>query len=404
MHTPAREAPPKPRTNMQKIGHALRLSKKFSREYDDFGTATASRFGENIKIVFRWKRSIYCLIWKEFLVYMSLYIFITIVHDFALTNADKQHFEDLAAYCSKFVSSLQLVLLLGFFTSTAMQRWFSLVNSIPGTSKVTAYFVNSLKENQPDGEAIVQQYARWIVLSWALVFRLVCPGLKEAYPDLMSLQNEGLLLEHERLRLEMEPSIKNHSLIVVNWNLGLLRVCARRGMYYVPADYTRNLDCLMLFKKNCNNTIKFATKNIPHALIQVVTIAVYAYGLASLMARMPSKLAPDGRWESTVVSFVSGYFPVANFIPFFLFYSWLKFGRMASYPFGEDKDDIDVKQLLYSHIEGAIRLQSIYVEASPIEKVVMTSIRNPSHIWIEHAKSRMLEERRNSFGDIELTK
>lgn len=36
---------------------------------------------------------------------------------------------------------------------------------------------------------------------------------------------------------------------------------------------------------------------------------------------------------------------------FFLFYSWLKFGRMASYPFGEDKDDIDVKRLLYSHIE-----------------------------------------------------
>ncbi|KAI9557424.1 hypothetical protein GHT06_017252 [Daphnia sinensis] len=404
MHTTAREAFPKPRTSIQKIGRALRLSCKLSRDYNDFGTPTASRFGENIKIVFRWKSSIYHLVWKEFLVYMFLYISITIVHDFALTDVDKHHFEDLAAYCSKFVSSLQLVLLLGFFTSTAMQRWFSLVNSIPGTSKVTAYFVNSLKENQPDGEAIVQQYARWIVLSWALVFRLVCPGLKEAYPDLMSLQNEGLLLEHERLRLEMEPCVKHHSLVVINWCLGLLRVCARRGMYYVAADYTRNLDCLMLFKKNCNNTIKFATKNIPHALIQVVTIAVYAYGLASLMARTPSKLAPDGRWESTAVSFISGYFPVANFIPFFLFYSWLKFGRMASYPFGEDKDDIDVKRLLSCHIEDAIRLQSIYVEASPIEKVVMTSISNPSHLWIDHATRRMMDERRDSFGGIELAK
>ena len=36
---------------------------------------------------------------------------------------------------------------------------------------------------------------------------------------------------------------------------------------------------------------------------------------------------------------------------FFLFYSWLKFGRMASNPFGEDNNDIDVKQLLYAHIE-----------------------------------------------------
>lgn len=67
----------------------------------------------------------------------------------------------------------------------------------------------------------------------------------------------------------MEPYEKNQSLIVINWNLALLRVCGRRNMYYVPADYSRNLDCLMLFKKNCNNAIKFATKNIPFALIQV---------------------------------------------------------------------------------------------------------------------------------------
>lgn len=138
---------------------------------------------------------------------------------------------------------------------------------------------------------IVQQYARWIVLSWTLVFRMICPGLKEAYPDLMCLQNEGvfrvktnetredlcfelnaitgLLLEHERLALEIEQNAKSQSLVVINWNLALLRVCARRNMFYVPADYTRNLDCLMLFKKNCNNAIKFATKNIPSALIQV---------------------------------------------------------------------------------------------------------------------------------------
>lgn len=67
----------------------------------------------------------------------------------------------------------------------------------------------------------------------------------------------------------MEPHEKSQSLMVINWNLALLRVCGRRNMYYVPADYTRNLDCLMLFKKNCNNAIKFATKNIPAALIQV---------------------------------------------------------------------------------------------------------------------------------------
>lgn len=120
MHTATREAVPKPRTTMQKIGNALRLSKKFSWDYKDFETPTASHFGENIKILFRfestvwkelysfvylpyyllftffvrWQGSIYCLVWKEFLVYMSLYISITVVHDFALTDIDKQSDDD----------------------------------------------------------------------------------------------------------------------------------------------------------------------------------------------------------------------------------------------------------------------------------------------------------------------
>jgi len=41
---------------------------------------------------------------------------------------------------------------------------------------------------------------------------------------------------------------------------------------------------------------------------------------------------------------------------YFLYFSWLKFGAVASNPFGEDDDDIDVNQLLQSHIEVAYYL------------------------------------------------
>ena len=83
--------------------------------------------------------------WKQFLVYMALYISITLIHDFVLSlegfeygsetilnNSNTTNpslplasilvvaYGDIATYCTKFVSSLQIVLLLGFFTSTAM--------------------------------------------------------------------------------------------------------------------------------------------------------------------------------------------------------------------------------------------------------------------------------------------
>ena len=40
------------------------------------------------------------------------------------------------------------------------------------------------------------------------------------------------------------------------------------------SDYGRNQDLLMSFKKSCGDTIKFAAKNIPFALIQVSFITV----------------------------------------------------------------------------------------------------------------------------------
>ena len=38
---------------------------------------------------------------------------------------------------------------------------------------------------------MIQQYSRWILLSWTFTFRLICQPLKKLYPDLQSLQNAG---------------------------------------------------------------------------------------------------------------------------------------------------------------------------------------------------------------------
>ena len=45
--------------------------------------------------------------------------------------------------------------------------------------------------------------------------------------------------------------------------------------------------------------------------------------------------------------------PQKSFISaqFFIYFAWLCFGRAAVDPFGDDEDDINVKQLVQSHIE-----------------------------------------------------
>nr|SVE71455.1 EOG090X0KP6 [Daphnia similis]SVE72088.1 EOG090X0KP6 [Daphnia similis] len=305
------------------------------------------------------------------------YIGLSIVYDFALDDEGKKGFEDISAYCSKYTSSLPIILLLGFFTSTSMQRWFSLVHSMPGTTRVIASFVMSIKEGHTEGYQIVEQYSRWIVLGWALTFRLICKPLKRVFPTLVSLENAGLLLPHERLQLENELA-SNHPIVVVQWNLALLKRCNRQGMFMDFSDYQRNQDNLMTFKKSCGDTIKFAAKNIPFALIQAVTITVYSYGLASLMARQLTD-------EHTPTSFTIRYFPVLNAFQYFLYYLWLQFGRLAAYPFSDDENDIDIKRLLQAHVDDAVRWQSLYSSPGLTEQIVSHSLHNSSHEWMNLA-------------------
>lgn len=49
------------------------------------------------------------------------------------------------------------------------------------------------------------------------------------------------------------------------------------------SDYGRNQDLLMGFKKSCGDTIKFASKNIPFALIQVI---IFTKEISSMVLEM----------------------------------------------------------------------------------------------------------------------
>ena len=57
---------------------------------------------------------------------------------------------------------------------------------------------------------------------------------------------------------------------------------------------------------------------------------------------------------------MSGYFPLPYALPFFFYYAWLKVGRIATDPFGDDDDDINMLTIFDGHINGAMRLRDTY--------------------------------------------
>lgn len=121
----------------------------------------------------------------------------------------------------------------------------------------------------------MEKHTRWLLLSWALTFRLVSKPLLAKYPDLIALQNAGFLLPYERILLENECANRPQlmPLIVVDWLLALVKRVQHQSCYVNAPDYARNIEAILSFKKSCSNTIKFANKNIPLALIQVHSLS-----------------------------------------------------------------------------------------------------------------------------------
>ena len=320
-------------------------------------SSTATKFGESFRGLFRWQQSFFKLVWKQAIIYYILYVSITLFYAYALNSAGQANFDAVASYLARYTSSLPVVLLLGFFTSTALNRWFNTMQNMPGTHRPISLFVTSLKDDAPDGPARVDRYIRYILLMWLLTFRIVCEPLRRRYPDLMTIQRAGFLRDHERLLLEkhkQQPGGKRTlPLVVYDWLNAILRDTCQKGYFLVTNDYGRNVDAVQALKKGGGNIIKFASKNIPVALIQAVTIAIYYYGMVSILGHQTAE-------KNYLTSVMSGYFPLPYALPFFFYYAWLKVGRIATDPFGDDDDDINMLTIFDGHINGAMRLRDTY--------------------------------------------
>ena len=318
--------------------------------------ATASKFGTSCLSLLHWRRSFFKLVWKQAAVYYIIYVSLALIYNHVLDEHRKTSFKSLAGYLSKYSVTIPVVLLLGFFNSAAIKRWFSMVSSIPGTSKIITRFIVSLKDDLPDGQDIIDQYSRYVLLNWVLMLRIVCKPLRKRYPTLMSLQASGFLSCRERIHLEgVEERGEGSSLplIVSNWLLVFLKQIDRSQCFAAGTDLERHVDAVLALKKSGGSVIKFAGNNIPVALIQSVTIAIYCFGFTSVLGHQFNE-------ANVYTSLISCYLPFLYAMPYFLYYAWLQVGRIAANPFGEDEDDIDVVDLFQQHVADSLRQRHIY--------------------------------------------
>lgn len=76
------------------------------------------------KVLFRWKGSVYKLLYFDLLIYMAAYYLVRVIYQFALDDEQKVYFRDIVKYCQSYSSFFPLSFVLGFFVTHIMTRWW----------------------------------------------------------------------------------------------------------------------------------------------------------------------------------------------------------------------------------------------------------------------------------------
>ncbi|XP_023212454.1 bestrophin-2-like isoform X2 [Centruroides sculpturatus] len=308
--------------------------------------ATSRGFGCFWKLLFRWRGSIYKLLWPELTLYLALYYSCSAIYRFVLTNPHKRYFEKVAIYCNTYADFIPVSFVLGFYVSLVVKRWWDSFMSIPWPDSL-AFFVSAFLHGQDErGRLMRRTIMRYVNLALIFTMTSISPCVKKRFPTLDHLVEAGILLANEKKIIEQMKTHHSTYWMPLVWASSIAARARKEGR--IRDDFALNtvVDAIANYRALCGGLLNYDWISIPLVYTQVVTLVVYTFFLASLMGQQ--YLDPAQGYQGHQVDL---YVPVFNFLQFFFYMGWLKVAETLVNPFGEDDDDFEVNWVIDRDIQ-----------------------------------------------------
>lgn len=293
-----------------------------------------------LRVLFRWKGSVYKLLWKDLLGFLFLYYFFACLYTFALGPYGKRVFEKLVEYSAHYGTYIPLSFVLGFFVSNIMTRWWNQYQSIPWPTSIAVYVSSTLHGYDEMGRAMRRTVMRYVCLSLTMVLRVLSPTVQRRFPRMSDMITAGLLHENELTIIEdldkKFPGIGKNFLPIV-WAASIIIKARKEGRIRDDFAVKTVIDELNKFRGQCGTLMSYNSISIPLVYTQVVTIAVYTYFITALFAQQ--YVENSGKSPLDLIPFLI-------VLQFIFYMGWLKVAETLMNPFGEDDDDFEVSSMI----------------------------------------------------------
>ncbi|XP_059486400.1 bestrophin-4-like [Neocloeon triangulifer] len=316
--------------------------------------ATCRGFGCFLKLLFRWRGSIYKLVWPDLIAFLFGYFSLSLTYRFLLDAPQRKLFADIVHYCDTYSDLIPLSFVLGFYVSIVMTRWWSQYQNIPWPDPIAVFVSATIHGQDERGRLMRRTIMRYVCCCLALVFTMISPRVKKRFPTLDHFVEAGLLMENEKLIIEdlnqKFPRHSKHWLPIV-WAASIVTRARKEGRIRDDFAVKTILDELNKFRGQCGLLLSYDTISVPLVYTQVVTLAVYSFFITAIVGRqwVDEREHPNhaGKHKDAVDSF----FPIFTMLQFFFYMGWLKVAESLINPFGEDDDDFEVNWIVDRNLQ-----------------------------------------------------
>ncbi|XP_023341648.1 bestrophin-4 isoform X3 [Eurytemora carolleeae] len=334
--------------------------------------ANASRFGIFIKILLRWRGSVYKLVFKELIAYSAMYMVVNIMYRLILVaNSDdcdealpscirwKKYrvvFETLRLYVNNNIRTIPLTFVLGFYVSLVLNRWWKQYKTLPWPDSFAIMLVGVfVVDNDDKGRILRRTMIRYVTLAYCIALRTVSFRLKKRFPTIEHLVHAGLMRqdEYEEFQRLDEKVVANKWFLPLVWCAKIIGEGVENGNLNAPSGSTV-MNEVGKIRQGLTTILTYDWISIPLVYTQVVTLAVYFYFAGALFGSQWVAPTRDEDFAKMPAEKQTGRIDL--FYPFFLtlqfafFVGWLKVAETLINPFGEDDDDFELNRLLDRHL------------------------------------------------------
>uniref|UniRef100_A0A0N4ZDG4 Bestrophin homolog n=1 Tax=Parastrongyloides trichosuri TaxID=131310 RepID=A0A0N4ZDG4_PARTI len=294
-----------------------------------------------LKILFRWRGSIWKSVYCEFLIWTIVYYIIMFIYRVLLTKSQMRIFELVAADCDKKLDYIPLIFMLGFFVTIVVDRWKNIFFNIGFIDTVA--LVIGLTVRGSDEETIIHRrnMVRYLLLTQVLVYRDISVKVRKRFPTIQSIEDAGYFEPHERVLWEETKTKYSRYWIPVNWCFSLCQKLKKENKIESDAALRQLTDEIKNHRIKLGTLCDYDWVPVPLAYPQVVFTAVRVYFVICLWSRQ--YLITEGTSQTSLIDM---YVPFMTMLQLIFYMGWLKVAEALLNPLGEDDDDFEVNYII----------------------------------------------------------